>query len=116
MIYAEYTKKAAEATIFQAPNGLWYLEPDWKVLLIENDLHYDQMDSFSDWADVEDVLKLEVEKRNTINNKQNAVMEWLYELLTSAVDTSVTDFQNDIVSDAMQYLQLKSQLEEGKEQ
>ena len=67
MYYSEFVFKAEKLTINLLENGVWYLEPEWKDILYRNDMGdlENLTDSFlSGWDDVEDILKLEVEKRN----------------------------------------------------
>ena len=67
MLHSEFITKAVKATIEQADNGLSYLEPMWKSLLIDNGLNVSEIsDVETSWSDIQDILKLEVEKRNTI--------------------------------------------------
>lgn len=98
MLYSDYILKAKELTIaYDEDAMIHYLEPDWQTILHENNLG--NLEDVKDmhiegWYDLEDVLKLEVEKRNAISSKQNLVFEWLYSVISSTVEPAMTDAEN----------------------
>lgn len=100
MIYSDYILKAKELVIaYNEEAMVYYLEPDWQTILHDNDLG--DLESVKDmriegWYDLEDVLKLEVEKRNALNSKKNLVYNWLYDLFTSTIDPAMTDTENNM--------------------
>ena len=90
MLYSKFIFNAKEKTIKQLENGMWYLEPEWKDVIcrdMEVKNVEDVKDGFlSDWWDVENILRLEVDKRNAQNNKLNYVVDWVYDILNEKVD------------------------------
>lgn len=83
MLYAEFSRNAKRLTVLQDEDSkIWYLDPDWKDKLHRNGLRY--LDSLEDsyirdWNEVRDMLKLEVEMRNSIDDRKRVVINWLYE-------------------------------------
>ena len=113
MTYAEYMFKAKECTIFQdTTSELWYLDPDWKATLYSQDLGNVKGLSAPftvTWADVEDFLRLEVERRNKSEDKRKLVMDWLYDLFTQEIDPTMMQEETDYIANVMDYLKFKSE-------
>lgn len=100
MLYCDYIQKAKELTItYDEESMTYYLEPDWQTILHLSNLGNleDVKDMCIDgWYDLEDVLKLEVEKRNAISSKRNAVLNWVYNVITSVAEPAMTQVENDL--------------------
>lgn len=100
MLYADYIKKAKELTIvYDEDMMVSYLEPDWQTILYDNEMG--DLESIPDlriggWYDIEDVLKLEVEKRNALSSKKNLIYDWLYDIISSTVEPSMLQEENDL--------------------
>lgn len=113
MTYSEFIYKAKDLTIAQADNGMWYLEPEWQDLISRNitcELD-DLYDSYlSGWYDVEDILKLEVEKRNTINSKLNAVTDWMFDLITSTMDPAMLKEETEYMQHVVEFMKEKKNI------
>ena len=108
MLYSEFISKASEITIEQADNGLFYLEPKWKGFLIDNELNVsDISDIETSWNDIQDILKLEVEKRNTINTLKPYVLNWVHDVITSTVEPAVLQEETDYIKNLMEYMKAK---------
>ncbi len=108
MLYSEFISKASEITIEQADNGLFYLEPAWKGFLIDNELNVsDISDIETSWNDIQDILKLEVEKRNTINTLKPYVLNWVHDAITSTVEPAVLQEETDYIKNLMEYMKAK---------
>ena len=103
MLYATYMQKAKEVCIDRfVESGKWYLEPDWRIILRDNQLNnFKLQDAKIDWSIVEDVLKLEVEKRNARDNKLGYVADWLYDTLTSTVEPAMLSEETDLVKNML---------------
>ena len=115
MLYGEFIKKAMDAAIVKADNGSFYLEPTWTVILLENNLDPKNVSDYeTNWPALNDVLKLEVEKRNTINSKKNFVIEWLYELIVNQIDPVMLDEETEYLKALTEYMQAKSQSESSE--
>ena len=106
MLYTEFVSKAMDETIVKAENGLFYLEPLWRTILNENELTIDKIsDATVTIADIKDVLKLEVEKRNTINTKRNDVYEWLFDVITATVEPAIMKEETDYIKQVVEFMQ-----------
>ena len=105
MLYVNYINKAVEATIIQADNGLWYLEPLWREILYNEDLDITKIsDAKVDWGGIFDVLQLEVKKRNTINDNKPYVMNWLYDLITATVEPAIMQEETDYIKQVIEFM------------
>ena len=108
MLYSDFIGKASEVVIEQADNGLFYIEPLWKNMLIDNQLNItDISDIETSWDDVKDVLKLEIEKRNTINTLEPYVLNWIHDVITSSVEPMVLQEETDYIKNLMEYMKAK---------
>ena len=106
MLYTEFVSKAMDETIVKAENGLFYLEPLWRTILNENELTIDKIsDATVTISDIKDVLKLEVEKRNTINTKRNDIYEWLFDLITATVEPAIMKEETDYIKQVVEFMQ-----------
>ena len=105
MLYGEFVSKAIKVTIEQADNGLFYLEPVWKSLLIDNELDIAEIsDVETSWSDIQDILKLEVEKRNTINTLEPYVLTWIHDIITSTVEPAILQEETDYIKNYIEYM------------
>ena len=122
MLYATYMQKAKEVCIDRfVESGKWYLEPDWRIILRDNQLNnFKLQDVKIDWSIVEDVLKLEVEKRNARDNKLGYVADWLYDTLTSTVEPAMLSEETDLVKNMLELAKAnranEKQAEEGQKE
>ena len=105
MLYTEFVTKAMDLTIEQADNGLFYLEPMWRSILNDNQLNIkDISDASAGWSDICDILRLEVEKRNTINSKKPDVINWLYDLITAQVEPAMLAEETDYIKQVTEFM------------
>lgn len=118
MLYATYMQKAKEVCIDRfVESGKWYLEPDWRIILRDNQLNnFKLQDAKIDWNIVEDVLKLEVEKRNARDNKLGYVTDWLYDTLTSTVEPAMLSEETDLVKNMLELAKANRANEKEKEE
>lgn len=105
--------KAKELVILQNEDtGLWYLEPDWKTVLYEEGLG-DMREIEAPYPmalhDVEDVLRLEVDRRNKCIDKRMLVIDWLYDLLTQEVEPAIMQEETEYISNVLNYLKFKQE-------
>ena len=118
MLYSDYISKAKELTIsYNEEAVVYYLEPDWQTILYENNMS--DLESIPDihiegWYDLEDVLKLEVEKRNAISSKKNLVYDWLYSLITSTIDPAMIEEETNLVQSMIELSRTKNELSSEK--
>ena len=109
MTYASFIHKAMELTVQQFDNGTWYLEPEWQDMLYREGLGdiENLEDSYLDgWYTLEDILKLEVEKRNARDSKKNEVINWLYELITATVEPAILQEETDYIKQVTEFMKL----------
>lgn len=109
MLYSKFIYHAKEMTIQQLDNGTWYLEPEWKDIIcreIESNLDNVEDNYLSDWWDIENVLRLEVEKRNAQDSKKNDVINWLYEVISAQVEPAMMQEETDFIKNVVEYMKL----------
>ena len=114
MLYATYIQKVKEVTISQfVESGNWYLEPDWRIILRDSNLtDFRLKDAKIDWNILEDILKLEVTKRNSRDNKLNYVTDWLYNVITSTVEPSMLSEETEFLKNYVEYTKAKQKAED----
>lgn len=115
MLYSIFILKAQQLTIKQLDNGTWYLEPEWQDILYREGLGdlEDLTDSYlSGWYDVEDILKLEVERRNARDSKKNEVINWLYDLITTTVEPAMLQEETDYIKNVVEFMKANHESEE----
>ena len=107
MLYSEFIVKAEKETIHQLENGVWYLEPEWIDLIsryVESDLT-SLTDSYLDsWYDVEDILKLEVERRNAQDSRKTEVINWIYDTITATVEPAILQEETDYIKQVVEFM------------
>lgn len=107
MLYSDFILKAKEKTIQQLENGVWYLEPEWQDILYREGLGdlEDLTDSYlSGWYDVEDILKLEVDRRNARDSKKDEVINWLHDLITTTVEPAILQEETDYIKNVIEFM------------
>jgi hypothetical protein len=61
----------------------------------------------SSWYDVEDMLKLEVQKRNIpAEEKKRKVIDWLYETITAVVEPAILQEESNFIQNMNEYLKI----------
>ena len=119
MLYSDYILKAKDLTItYNEEAMVYYLEPDWQTILHVNGLG--DLENVKDmyiegWYDLEDVLKLEVEKRNALVSKRNLVYDWIYGVISSTIDPAMTDVENNIFQNLLGVNKQDNQVENSTE-
>lgn len=114
MLYSKFIFDAEQKTINQFDNGTWYLEPEWKDIVCREvtDNIEDIEDGYiSDWWDVENILRLEVERRNAQDNKKKTVVDWLYDLINQKIDPVMLEEENDLIGNVVEYMKVNHDLQ-----
>ena len=109
MLYSKFIYHAKEMTIQQLENGTWYLKPEWKDIIcreIEKDLNNVEDSYLTDWWDIENVLRLEVEKRNAQDNKKKYVIDWLYDVITTTIEPAMLQEENDYIKNVIEFMKV----------
>ena len=115
MSYFDVVNEAIDLTVVTDEyTGVSYLEPRYRILLEDNNVHLPGHTVNGDEKDQElyEILKLEVEKRNALMDFGHPVMEWMYTMLAQVVDPAMTEEQNDLIKNVTEYLKLNKELKE----
>ena len=105
MLYSEFINDAINLTITQSDNGLYYLEPMWRIILIENDLRFDDVTDYEIDADiVKDALQLEVEKRNAINSNSPFIINWLFNIIAEQIEPAILSEETDYIKQVIEFM------------
>lgn len=115
MLYTEFMKKAEEFILsYDEDSGLTYLEPDYVVILrgLKMNPEEDISDYPLSWAGLEDRMKLEVEKLNKLDDRTKYVVDWLYSVLTAAIEPAMLQEENELMKNMMDYMNLNVSLKE----
>lgn len=118
MIYETYIEKAKKLVIQRDEDtGMYYLDPNWLHILYTSKLPIEDIYEpyINSKHDIEDVLKLEVERRNIRNNHTNKVVDWIYNIISTTIDPAILQEENEFLKNTMDYLQLNHALQ-GKEE
>lgn len=110
MIYSKFIYEAKQQTINQLDNGVWYLEPEWKDIIcreIESNIDNIEDNYLSDWWDIENVLRLEVERRNAQDNKKKAVIDWLYDTITAQIEPAMLEEETNYLKNMIEYMKVE---------
>lgn len=114
MLYSKFIFHAMEMTVRQLDNGIWYLEPEWKDVIcreIESDLDNIEDNYLTDWWDIENVLRLEVERRNAQDNKKVEVIKWLYDIINSTIEPAMVEEETDYIKNVIEYMKLNHDIQ-----
>lgn len=109
MTYSKFIFEAEQKTINKLDNGTWYLEPEWKDIIcreIESNLDNVEDNYLTDWWDIENVLRLETERRNALDNKKNEVINWLYDVITSTVEPAMLEEETDYIKNVIEFMKV----------
>lgn len=118
MWYPDFINFAVKNAITQADNGKWYLEPEWRLIINGDNVQSMQFEGESDprtLDQIEDVLKLEVERRNISNDKTPYVINWLHEIITTAIDPAVIQEETDYIKNVVEFMKANHGIEDEQE-
>lgn len=103
MNYYDIINQAIELVVVDAGNGLCFLEPRYKeALRIAGLLDHDEVISEEELIEA---IKLEVEKRNIMNNKMNIIAAWIAKTIEEVIDPAITQEENDLMKNMLAYLE-----------
>lgn len=112
MLYGEYIEKAKDLTITQADNELYYVEPMWRSILDDNEMYFNEIsDAQVEPEDILEVLKLEVEKRNTVNSNKPYVLNWLYDLINTQIEPAMLQEETDFIKQVTEFMKTNHELQ-----
>lgn len=114
MLYTEFMQKAEEFVLsYDEDSGLTYLEPDYYAILVGLKMNPEEIADYPlSWGQLEDRMKLEVEKRNKLDDRTKYVVDWLYSILTSAIEPAMLQEENELMKNMMDYMNLNVALKE----
>lgn len=113
MNYYDTVNKAIENTVVtDSETGVAYLEPRYRSVLEEMNIHLPGHALPGDYKDQElwEILKLEVEKRNAKSDYLKPVLEWCYDTIFNQINPAVELGENELMKDMLEYMQLKNQV------
>lgn len=97
MTQNEVINNAVAALVVEAPSGIWYLEPTYRMTI-----------RAQGWGEVvpedelAEILLLTVDKRNARGNKSQAVLDTLFQLMNDA-GPALTEEETKLIDDFLQY-------------
>ena len=114
MNYYDIINQAIELVVVDAGNGLCFLEPRYKeALRIAGLLDHDEVISEEELIEA---IKLEVEKRNIMNNKMNVIAAWVAKTIEEVIDPAITQEENQLMLNLLNYLERDKQVKEKEEE
>lgn len=119
MLYSQFMHEAMKLVIIadDEASGYSYLNPHYRIQLQDAGLNPENVsDRQIDWNDVAEVLKLEVERRNKVTDKGRFVIDWIFDIITLAVDPAMTSEENDLMKNLMDYMKLNHTLKTREEE
>ena len=102
--------------------GMWYLSPHWRKLVCEintsNETSFMERlrDENISFNELEDILKLEVERRNACIDRKIEVRSWLYGLLTETVEPEIMEEETKYIKNVIEYMKLNDSLNDKEKE
>lgn len=118
MTYDEFIGKILlNVVMLNDDNNMWELIPSYRREIRNLGLSLEDITDYKEatWQEVYEQVKMEIDYHNRPLDKTADVMNWLYDLLVSAMDPTITDVQNDYIKDVTEYLREKKNIQ-AKEQ
>ena len=114
MLYMEFFAKASEAVILtDEESGVVFLDPHYRVTLQDWDLDPNMIIDYpTSWSQLGETLQLEVKRLNDCSSKSRFINEWLYAVITSAVEPKMLQAENEYIKNVMDYLRLNESLKD----
>lgn len=113
MKYYEYMQKVCENVIGVADNGIYYLEPAFRVMLDSVGLTPDVVDDYElNWDGVKEYLELQVNKLNVLEDKKPAVINWLHQIITAQIEPAMLEEETDYIKNLTEYLNAKKETQQ----
>lgn len=107
MTYSQFISKAKNLTVHQMESGIWFVEPEWRDIIcreISVDVSELEDSYISDWWDVENILRLEADRRNAYDSKKEDVINWLYDLITAKVEPAMMQEETDFIKQTLEFM------------
>lgn len=109
MSYEKYFDVVIDSVIGEDPdNDTAFLNPFYKYVLKKQGLTPDTVeDYYLSWDELEDTLKLIVDKINRKRDNSKNVFDWLYYMIFTKIQPTVTEIENKYLDDFFNYLKHK---------
>ena len=117
MLYSEYIARAKKMCIqIDEETDKAYLIPDYRYILHLSGMNLDSVEDFKDVTDqiVDDNLRLEVTKYNTLHDKSYLLFEDLADFLDGTVKPVMSEFENGLLEKVYEQLVPKEKPVERK--
>ena len=109
--YFDIINEAIDLTVTTDINtGVTYLEPLYREILRQSDIEFDANVILPE--ELFEILKLEVDKRNAVNNHVMPLAAGIGELIEQKVDPIVEAENNQMLTDMLKYLDERNKLKE----
>lgn len=114
MLYSKYFLEIQKLVITDNDDvGHSYLDPSYKAILIDAGLTPDEVTDYKiDWADVKEILELEVQRREKEFDNSRNVIDWIYSIITATIDPAMINEENELMKNMMDYMKLNHELNE----
>ena len=110
MDYFEYMEKISGLVINQLNNGLYYLEPAWRIILDGEGLQpYKVKNVKLSWEMAKEWLDLNIQKLNTEQDKMPKVIDWLHQVITAQIEPAMLEEETELVKNLTEYMRLKQE-------
>ena len=110
MDYFEYMDKISKLVIGELDNGIYYLEPAWRIILDGEGLQpYKVKGVKLSWEMAKEWLELHIKKLNAAQNKLPEVMNWLHQVITAQVEPAMLEEETEFVKNLTEYMKTKQE-------
>lgn len=110
MDYFEYMEKISGLVINQLNNGLYYLEPAWRIILDGEGLQpYKVKNVKLSWEMAKEWLDLNIQKLNAEQDKMPKVIDWLHQVITAQIEPAMLEEETELVKNLTEYMRLKQE-------
>ena len=111
MTYFDIVNQAINAVVVtDAMTNVTYLEPLYKEILRVSEIQFDE--SILPMEDLYEILKLEVQKRNAMNNQTNELMRKINSFISENIDPVLEDNNQKLMFELLEYIKEKDKKKE----
>ena len=111
MTYFDIVNQAIDAVVTTDEiTKVSYLEPLYKEILRVSEIEFDE--NILPMEDLYEILKLEVQKRNAINNPTNELMRKINSLINENIDPILEDNNQKLMFELLEYMKEKDKKKE----
>lgn len=115
MLYIDFMNKVKQfALVTDEDTGVTYVRPDYEHVIVLSELKLEDVSDFKNLSmdTIHRHLTLECEMMNSRNNKMPIVAQWLYSVITTVVEPTLVDEQNQIIKDLLAYRKERNAIDE----